>query len=833
MYASPTVDDDDADEVRGTPAFTTGGGGFAFEDRAATWALSAMIAGQAPIGSLGVPSVIEFQQKMPATALDDMVITGAADTSRPRWFASIKSFDLLGTAKALREFVVGAWVLCLSDDFDSERDYVGFICGQARDDDWTSLVELIESVRNDSPERMAERIAAPGVFNATDRALWQVFKCPEELAPLHSVDTETSPSLLLQRLVPLRMDFRSADSGSEVEAKQWCQEALAVGHTHHAEDLYNAAFELVSRTRPSGGSIDWGRVQRELGTQFPLALRPDAAPDWGLLDRHTQERLNAVSDTMAHGLRLPRAEARCEVSAAGGAPFIYLTGPSGCGKTAVAKVWLTESAGSQLWLTPRDLTDGLLEFGGRLGLRLPLVDVLGLGQTPVRIVIDGLDRSYDAAAHAAAAALARLAAKSMSGIQVLVTSQAFGLERVARLIAEANGPRPRTVVMGDLDDEDIQIALNERPDLHRLVFQGELREVLKRPKMLQVVFQALGATSDEALAEVRDEAGVADLWWDQLALGTSSDRVARNEFLRGLASWTAEKMTEGLPAGELRSAGLADYVGVVDPLRGEEILAFAEDTYAFGHDLFADWTRYRSLGQWDSAQAAVGERQNLPTWHRAIRLFALRTLREEGIECWSEQHQALRASGHEIAADLYLDAPLFASDAEAHIEALWPTLIADNGALLARMLNRFAHSASVPDPRGALVAMGGESVLQTYIAATWRVPIWVLWPPIIRVLAARPEEAARVAPIQVAAITDRWLRLTPAGYVARAEAAQLGYAVGEFLETAYENGVYLDENQKLKIWEAFLAAAAELPDEVTTAAVEALRPTGERRSKDL
>jgi len=328
MYASPTVDDDDADEVRGTPAFTTGGGGFAFEDRAGTWALSAMIAGQAPIGSLGVPSVIEFQQKVPATALDDMVITGAADTSRPRWFASIKSFDLLGTANALKEFVLGAWVGFLSEDFDSERDYVGFICGQARDDDWTSLLELIETVRNDIPERMAERIAIPGTFNATDRELWQAFKCPDELATLHGVDVETSPSFLLQRLVPLRMDFRSADSGSEAEAKQWCQGALAVGHTQRAEDLYKAALELVSRTRPSGGSIDWGRVQRELGTQFPLALRPDAAPDWGLLDRHTQERLDAVSDTMAHGLRLPRAEARRDVSAAGGAPFIYLTGPS-------------------------------------------------------------------------------------------------------------------------------------------------------------------------------------------------------------------------------------------------------------------------------------------------------------------------------------------------------------------------------------------------------------------------------------------------------------------------------------------------------------------------
>lgn len=475
----------------------------------------------------------------------------------------------------------------------------------------------------------------------------------------------------------------------------------------------------------------------------------------------------------------------------------------------------------------------MLGLGHRLDLRLPLLEVLALGQPPVRIVIDGLDRSYDTAAFAAAAAITRLVARTAGAIQVLITSQAYALERVAHSIADANGSSASTVVIGDLDNDDIRIALDERPDLHRLVFQGRLREVLKRPKMLQVVFQAFDATSDQALADVRDEPDIADLWWSRLALGIAAHRAARNEFLRGLATWTAKELVEALPAGELRPAGLGDYVGVVDEMRAEEILAVSEDSYAFGHDLFADWTRYRSLGQWGTAEAAIGESEHLPPWHRAIRLFALRTLREDGIERWSEQHQALRHAGHDIAADLYLDAPLFAADAEAHIDALWPTLIADGGTLLARMLNRFSHTASVPDPLGALVVMGGDPNLQTYVAATWRIPVWVLWPPVIRTLAARAEAAVQAAPVQVAAIADRWLRLTPAGYAARTEAAQLGFAAGEFVQTAHHNGVYLDEDRKLKMWEAFLAAAAELPDEVTASALEVLRPIGDEEIDDL
>lgn len=208
---------DGATKAQRAPAFTTGGGGFAFEDRAGTWVLSAMMAGQAPVGSLGTLRLIEFQQKVPATALDDIVITGTGNTSPSRWFASIKSFDLLGTTNSLKEFVVGAWSQFLSKEFDTERDYVGFICGHARDDEWASLLELIKTVRNDTPERMAKRIAVPRNFSAVDRELWQTFKCPPELSTRHDVDEKTSPSLLLDRLIPLRMDFRSDEWSRELD----------------------------------------------------------------------------------------------------------------------------------------------------------------------------------------------------------------------------------------------------------------------------------------------------------------------------------------------------------------------------------------------------------------------------------------------------------------------------------------------------------------------------------------------------------------------------------------------------------------------------------------
>ena len=349
------------DSQRATPAFTTGGGGFSFEDRAGTWMLAAMLAGERPLGaSVGVPAALEFQQKVPPTPLDDIVVRGTAPGGTPTWWASIKSFDVLSSG--LADFVSAAWRQALSNEFDFGRDYVGFICGQTIDGDWTSLQELIETVKNDTPERLAGRIAAPGSFNATDRQLWQAFKCSEDLANQHGVDIETSPALVLSRLVPLWLDFRSADSGAETQARAWCEAALLPGNATRSTDLYNAALELVARTRPSGGSITWPRTQRELGRDFPLARRTDAAPDWAILEQHTNERLATVRDMLADGLHLPRATAHSQLAEAQNEPFTYLTGPSGCGKTALAKAWVMEAAG-RVWLNPRDLENGLLEFG--------------------------------------------------------------------------------------------------------------------------------------------------------------------------------------------------------------------------------------------------------------------------------------------------------------------------------------------------------------------------------------------------------------------------------------------------------------------------------------
>lgn len=819
---------DDPDIIRAPSAFTTGGGGFEFEDLVGAWIVSGLMAGAGPVGDLGPPRSIGFQGRALGHVLDDISIVGQDEASR--WHASIKSFDLLRGGQLDAEFVAGAWLQILSSDFKIDRDYVGFVCGRAAEGNWQGLLNLIETAREDAPERLAGRINVTGAFDEVARSLWESARCPAALEAHLPVAPDAAPALLLSRLIPLRLDLMNPDSADVRQAKAWCEQALATGHAARAEDLWDATLTLVSRVRPRGGGIEWGRLSRELRHRFPLSQRPDAGPDWAILNRHTQERIAAVRGTLAGGLALPRAEAHVALADAGEAPFIYLSGESGSGKTVLAKSWLLAGSGDKLWLSAADLASGLSGFAGPHGLRLSLDEVLSLARPPIRIVVDGLDRISATASAAAVAALARLATDSAGTIQLAVTCQAFSLERVIRAVLSANGPAHRTAAIGDLDDVDVRIAVEQRPDLRRLASQGRLEGVLRRPKMLEVLADAMATTSAQALQAVADEAAVADLWWGQLALG-ADQRAQRGELLIGLASRQGDELADAVPAGQLGPLG--QYAEAADSLRADSILAADESSYAFAHDLFGDWSRLRALGDWENTAAqAVPEKAPLPSWQRAIRLFALRSLTANRDQ-WGAQHAALRGGGHDIAADLFLEAPLLAHDAEQQLEAMWPTLVSGDHPLLGRLLKRFLYVATVPDPMTGFFSSPQRPELQTYFEATWRVPIWILWPPVIHVLAAHVEDSLLAAPLQVAEIVDRWLRAPYPQLAARDAAAQIGLAIGQFAEASLKERRYFDRDERIKVWRAFLAAGRELPDEVAALALTVFSNDEEPDEDDL
>jgi hypothetical protein len=803
----PLVMETDSPRDPASPASGTGGAGFAFEDYVGAWFAAALLAGASPLGpQFGPIATIRFQAHQP---LDDIVVTAASEPPLI-WSASVKRFDMLRGRKLHDEFVQAAWRELTAGYADGDRRFVGFASGPVADGNWRSLQKLISAAEKDTPIGLATRIEKPGAFNATDRDIWKSALPDEGVLPRE--DLPAAAAQLFARLIPRRFDFEQVDSAAVVQANEWCRDAMAAGQEATLDDLWTAICRRVAAVRPTGGSLDWQSLLRAL-SQFVFAIRRDAAPDWQLLDQHTDSSLASVRDDLGGGLRLPRTEAWGEISRLHPEiPLGYLTGPSGCGKTALAKRWVQEPVARGLWLSALDLEDGLAAFRARLRLRLTLAEALDLTERRLRIVVDGLDRSIQGAQFGATAELARIAGRSAGRIQVLITAQQLALENVPRQLLERNAPREtRTVSIENFDQADIAAVLEARPQLRQLIYQGQLQSVLRRPKLLQVALDTLEATTSAPLGALRDETDVADLWWRHLARG-AGQQTARGELLLGLASAQADHVIDATPAGDL--GDLAPHADAVDALRRDGILEPDERRFVFTHDLFGDWSRYERLQGRDDALEVVAAKSTLPPWHHAIRLNALAVLQRDGVDAWRDQQAGLQTAGEQVASDLYLEAPLFASNTEAVLDELWPTLAADRGRLLTRFLGRFRHVATAPDPRGAEIFPDAPEIA-AYWAATSRIPLIPLWGPVLRLLHKYASDAVDLAPEQIAGVTGLWLRVTPAEWPLRDEAADIALALAESLVSGALSEVYFHNDLESELWQAVLAAGGQTPEQTT------------------
>ena len=811
-------------------AFSTGGGGFRFETDVGGYVAAAMLAGARPFGEdIGVPEAIRLQASAHGHLLDDLVVTGQHlhPTLGPRTLAcSAKSFNMMSGGKLMVEFVADAWRELLRPQFREGHDRVGMICGEAGEVNLRALQTLIAAARTDSDAGLAGRIDVPRAFNGTHRSLWQSARCPEDLAHAASVDRATSPARLFRHLVVRRFDLAVPDSVHAAQALAWCQAALVPGQASSAGDLLRALFDLVEVTRTTAGTLDFTALASARPGVVLLA-RPDVEAAWQPLAEHTEQTAALVRDTIGAGVRVPRAQAWTALHEAGERPVTVLTGPSGCGKSALAKRWLAAAADGgarALWLSAVDLESGLDGLRARLGLPVSLPWLLEHLPGRLRLVVDGLDRSYAPAGLRAAAELARLALASEGRITLLLPCQQMALARVTRELLAAGVDAASPVAIGDLDNADLAI-LREQPQVLRLAVGGQLLDALRRPKLLDLVVQAaeLGA---QGLRELRDETDVAALWWEHIALA-GQDAPVRAAFLLELAERQADALQAATPAGTLGVAAAAPVAG----LQADGVMEPGGERYVFAHDLFGDWARLKRLqGLGEAVTAYLPGKELLPPWHRAVRLLALSSLRQDA-GAWQQLRDRLDAEGHRLLADLFLDAVIFADDAPHLLAELWERLVAEHGALLSRLLTRFLAIATVADPRGALL-FPDDLALQAHFAARRRLPLWPLWPPMVEALALHAEQAIELAPPLVARVADLWLRTSSDGWPGREAAAELGLAVGEFVIRERTTGAYFEDDLETELYRSALAAGAVDPKRTVELLAAALTVTEDELGDD-
>ena len=138
--------------------------------------------------------------------------------------------------------------------------------------------------------------------------------------------------------------------------------------------------------------------------------------------------------------------------------------------------------------------------------------------------------------------------------------------------------------------------------------------------------------------------------------------------------------------------------------------------------------------------------------------------------------------------------------------------------MLRRLLGRFLHFATTPDPRMGALARATEDD-DAWVAAHYRIPNWTYWPSVLRFLHKHRDQVIEVAPNEVAQVAEMWLAHAPTDWPFRREAAEIGLALGE--RALRERERYRARRAGKLYYRAALAGARELPDQIAEFALRA------------
>lgn len=355
------------------------------------------------------------------------------------------------------------------------------------------------------------------------------------------------------------------------------------------------------------------------------------------------------------------------------------------------------------------------------------------------------------------------------------------------------------------------------PTIAQMLLRPHLASVFSNLKMLDLVLSN-SCESTQNMTWV-GETDILEWYWTQ-HIQNRSDGSARSHFMQKLACAEANGFLEAVPVGDFDNSECK----LSQVLIADMVIWNRDERFGFEHDLFGDWARARFLlSRKEEISRLASEYSLNPRWHRAIRLFGLRLL-ENGaqIEHWQRLIAQLSPSDHhKIESDLVLESVLFAGNAEALLMQVWPTLVAKNGKLLNRLLSRFLHIATLPDPSYA-----GDFGL----AAPQRIPFLPIWLPMLRVLSEKKAEAILVATDQLTQIADLWLRCSRDDWPLRASSGQIlldaaQHIIGEIRSQDWRT----DSELCKRVFSRLLIAASVLPDEVSELALALV----ERRNTSL
>lgn len=811
----------------------TGGAGFQYEDQVGAWFILQMLSGRQPLGpEYGVVTSVNFQVKESGWLLDDLLIKLSDDNTEHRIPISVKSYRYVTRNGFPSDFVDLIWRQWLGEEstaFDPQSDLLGLVVGRLADSVKDAWDDLLHQAADTEPVRMVDRLNAGGQLSAMQQAIFDSLQCPSGLQRPNDTDAATAVELV-KHLRLIRLELRETSASDAVSAIAVCQSVLESNDSSEAVEFWRELVGFASELRTSGGSTDLPKTIRRLCPQFCLKNYPDHERDWRQLLRVSGQAMSIVRGEI-QGRPLTRdkvcGQIRNKVSST---RVLALLGESGCGKSALVKGLLeNDNLGSaRVWLNGEMLDKtNMVSVEQRLGIHNSLVKVLkSASSSAALLVIDGVDRFSALALGNAALILTELGlGEDDCQWHVIITCQPDFWDAVLKQLMAHRISREwigqHVVEMPRLSE--IDSFLGQFSSLRLPTLSPDIRPLLRNLKTLDWI---VSAAINDPNVDARGWAGVSDVieWiWEQWITG-DEDQYAKAATLKELASTEGDALVSGVSINTLDVSKQQ----ALPELQSRGLLQVAEERVWFTHDLAGDWARLRLLigeqGNLDFQRSKV----RLPRWHRAIRMYAQRTLERDrnGATKWRNVVTALDNDSLDDVAlrDLYLEAAALAINSSHLLERIWADLVGNSSRLLARLLERFLHAATIPDPRITELADSEQDV--GALSATMRVPYWPYWGPILSLLDRHKEELPVNIQQTVAKVCCLWLETLPAELRAgypwpwRLEAAQTALRMAREVQATKAEGAYFRDNEDQKAYEALLNAAPDLPDEVTQVALE-------------
>lgn len=807
------------------PVKVTGGGGFGFADRVAAFFLAHMLSGRFPLGSQhGKITRTEFEVRDRGWFLDDLLLTLSIGGSTSRCALSIKSNDQVTQSGFPADFVASVWEQkrqASAPAFNPVCDLLGLVTPRLAVGVKTAWNQLLKQAIETDAERLLERLEAEGQSSETQRSLFASLHCPRSVCPDGKDEVETAE--LVRSLRLLVWDFESEPSEDDASAVELCRSVLKGGGAGEAIALWGDLQRIAADARAAGGSYDLLGLIEKLRGQYQLKEYPDFRADWDVLAALSQEARASIKQEVGSGIRVPRHQVRAEVdNKLGSATVAALVGETGCGKSAVVAAATEQRPTAPLiWLDSSQFDHpNHTALAQALNLKHTIPHLITSStSTHGLIVFDSLER-FSVQGQRLASELIKVILESAGREwRVLVTCQTHMWEYRLREFISARVPRKQisTIEIGLPRPAEIVRAISTAaPQIAPLLHRPELQNVLCNLKVLDwiVVEESLRSSADSYTFV--GESDVIDWIWDRWT-GQASDKHAKAAVLIKLGERDGKSLMPSINILDFSD----DHQRTLRELDREGLVRVRESRASFKHDLLGDWARLQFLlASGPNALTNVREVVTFPRWQRAVRLYAQRLLEHEGgTQRWRAAISTLQGQNPEdtLAGDSFLDALIFAGNAEALLEQVWPDLIADKGQLLRRLLKRFLHIATVPDPRSEAF-LGAEDL--DWLSTRLRIPFVWHWYAPLRVLARHHEEVCQISPLLAAEICELWLRTIPPEWGGRADAAGLAIHLAREVQGLRAEGVWFQDNADQKVYEALCYAAPDLPDEVFSLVLE-------------